>query len=209
MSFNARVGRMLLPGRLTAAARRVPAADYSARSGCSTVLLLRVPDEEQELAWGLNQTYGVEAELAAEQPKVLDFHTAFAGAGTGTSLRAGARGFGHDDLIGWIAAARCFALPLVPREGAFSGRISIGRAVNKDLSLRSQNISKLHAWFEYDPAGKLLIADAGSKNGTKVGGVRLTPRQPVPIASGTEIRFGPLEAMICPIEQFWEVASML
>lgn len=76
-------------------------------------------------------------------------------------------------------------------------------------SLRSQNISKLHAWFEYDPSGKLLVADAGSKNGTQVGGERLAPREPVPVANGTEIRFGPLEAMVCSLEQFWEVASLV
>jgi hypothetical protein len=207
---------MLLPGRLTAAARRVAAADFKQRTGCRTVLILRVPDDEQELAWGLNQLYGGEPDVVAEQPKVLDFHTAIVGVGggagggaAGSASRTGVRGFGLEDLMSWIAAARCFALPLEQREGAFSGRISLGRARNKDLSLRSQNISKLHAWFEYDPAGKLMVADAGSKNGTKLGGVRLVAREPVPVANGTEIRFGPLEAMVCSVEQFWEVASVV
>ena len=218
MSSMAQVGRMLLPGRLITAARRVAAADFKQRTGCRSVLLLRVPDDEQELVWGLSQIYGAEAEVAGEQPKVLDFHTAIAGvsgggaASAGVSagvVRTGARGFGLEDLMKWIGAARCFAIPLEQREGAFTGRISLGRARNKDLSLRSQNISKLHAWFEYDAAGKLLVADAGSKNGTKVGGVRLVAREPVPVANGTEIRFGPLEAMVCSVEQFWEVASVV
>jgi len=218
MSLITQVGRMLLPGRLTAAARRVAATDFKQRTGCRTVLLLRVPDSEQELAWGLSQSYGAETDAAAEQPKVLDFHTAIAGVGVGgagmtagsgihSAVRTGVRGFGLEDLMGWMAAARCFAIPLVQGEGAFTGKISLGRARNKDLSLRSQNISKLHAWFEYDAAGKLMVADAGSKNGTKVSGVKLVARDPVPVANGTEIRFGPLEAMVCSIEQFWEVAS--
>jgi hypothetical protein len=220
MSLISQVGRMLLPGRLTTAARRVAAADFKQKTGCRTVLLLRVPDEEQELAWGLNQVYGGEPDVAGEQPKVLDFHTAIAGVGVGgagrqamaaasSAARTGVRGFGLEDLMGWIAAARCFAIALEQREGAFSGRISLGRARNKDLSLRSQNISKLHAWFEYDAAGTLMVADAGSKNGTKVGGVRLVAREMVPIAYGTEIRFGPIEAMVCSLEQFWEVASVV
>ena len=223
MSSIAQVSRMLLPGRLTAAARRTAATDFKQRTGCKTVLVLRVPDEEQELMWGLNQVYGGEASDVVADPKVLDVHTAIAAAGGGggasvarsgssaqiSAVRTGVRGFGLEDLMSWIAAARCFAIPLEQREGAFTGRISLGRARNKDLSLRSQNISKLHAWFEYDAAGKLLVADAGSKNGTKVGGVRLQPREPVPVAHGTEIRFGPLEAMVCSLEQFWEVASVV
>ena len=223
MSTIAQVSRMLLPGRLTAAARKIAAADFKQRSGCRTVLVLRVPDDEQELIWGLNQVYGAEAaDVVTEQPKVLDFHTAIAGASGGgaaaarsgssaqiSAVRTGVRGFGLEDLMSWISVARCFAIALEQREGAFTGRISLGRARNKDLSLRSQNISKLHAWFEYDPAGKLLVADAGSKNGTKVGGVRLQPREPVPVANGTEVRFGPLEAMVCSLEQFWEVASVV
>lgn len=210
---------MLLPGRLTAASRRVAAADYKQRTGCQTVLILRVPDDEQELIWGLNQVYGGEAsDVVGEQPKVLDFHTAIAGVGGGgraggareSAARSSVRGFGLEDLMNWIATARCFAIPIVQGEGqAFTGRISLGRARNKDLSLRSQNISKLHAWFEYDASGKLLVADAGSKNGTKVGGTRLTAREPVPVANGTEVRFGPLEAMVCSVEQFWEVASVV
>ena len=218
MTLISQVGRMLLPGRLTATARRIAAAEFKQRTGCRTVLLVRIPDDEQELAWGLSQSYGGEPDVAVEQPKVLDFHTAIAGVGVGGggggrggggAAATGVRGFGLEDLMGWIAAARCFAIPLEQREGAFSGRISLGRARNKDLSLRSQNISKLHAWFEYDAAGKLMVADAGSKNGTKVGGVRLVAREPVPVANGTEIRFGPLEAMVCSVEQFWEVASVV
>lgn len=219
MNSFARIGRMLLPSRLTAAARHVPVSDFVQRTGCRSVLLLRVPDDEQELAWGLNQTYGASHESVAEPPKVLDFHTAIISGGgvgggsargeLGRAARSGALGFGLEDLASWIATARCFPLSLEQRPGAFTGRISLGRARNKDLSLRSQNISKLHAWFEYDATGKLLVADAGSKNGTKVGGVRLVPREPVAVANGAELRFGPLEAMICSVEQFWEIASVV
>ena len=206
---------MLLPGRLVAAARRVAAADFTERTGCRAVLLLRVPDGEQELAFGLNQMYGAEPDAPADDPKVLDFHTAIVGVGSGVhglergATRGGRRRFDTDDLMDWIAAARCFAIPIAQREDAFGGRISLGRARNKDISLRSQNISKLHAWFEYDPSGRLLVADAGSKNGTKVAGARLAPRTPVPVENGTPIHFGPLEAMVCSIEEFWEVASIL
>ena len=211
MSSIAQVRHMLLPSRLTVAVRRVPATAFMQHNGCRTVLLLRVPADEQELTWGLNQIYGPEADVVAEPPKVFDFHTALAGAalGRGDAGRSGVRSFGHEELMSWIAVARCFAIAMEQREGAFSGRLSLGRARNKDLSLRSQNISKFHAWFEYDAAGKLLVADAGSKNGTKVGGVPLVAREPVPVASGTDVRFGPLEATVCTVDQFWEVAGML
>jgi hypothetical protein len=201
---------MLIPGRLTLAVRRLSPSQFIQRTGCRSVLMLRVPDDEQELAWGLNQDYGEGDDLVSDQPKVLDFHTAIAGSQATYRRRGGpvgaeAPGFELDDLANWISAARCFAIPLEQ----FSGRILVGRARNKHLSLRSQNISKLHAWFEYDPAGRLLLADAGSKNGTSVDGVRIAPRQPVAVKHGVELRFGPLEATLCSVEQFWEIASLV
>lgn len=211
MSSMTEAGRMLMPGRLSAAARRWPVRQFVERSGCKTVLLVRVPDTEQQLAFGLSQVYGADEDDAGDQPQVLEFNTALVTVGRDAAepRRGNVRHFDTADLTKWIARARCFALPLEQRGSAISGRISLGRALNKDLTLRSQNISKLHAWFEYDPHGTLMVADAGSKNGTKVAGVRLAPRQPVSVPAGAELSFGPIEATVCPIEHFWDVASVL
>lgn len=74
----------------------------------------------------------------------------------------------------------------------FQDRIGVGRAPNTDVSLRLPRISKYHAFFLRPQEGEeWRIADAGSKNGTRIEGTALEPNQPVPIQDGTELQFGP------------------
>lgn len=88
-----------------------------------------------------------------------------------------------DDQGGWIIA------PVRKREGgAFPDRIGIGRARNCDVVLRYASISKLHAQILVrEPR---MILDLDSANGTKVEGVALVPRTPVPLALGARIELG-------------------
>lgn len=84
------------------------------------------------------------------------------------------------------------------REGAWKGRISVGRANNNDLVIRHDTVSKLHAHFHAegaDPDGlgapeRFLLADAESSNGTYVNDRRLRPLTPEPINNRDRIAFG-------------------
>lgn len=83
--------------------------------------------------------------------------------------------------------------PLVKKPGAsFADMITIGRTPNNDIVLRDVTVSRLHAFFRKRDA-RWVIADAGSKNGTKVSGQVLEPRKETEVASGTTMRIGEVE----------------
>jgi hypothetical protein len=69
-------------------------------------------------------------------------------------------------------------------------RISVGRARNCDLVLRSASVSKLHAHFRVRRNGRLEIIDLDSQNGTFVNGVRVASNMSEAVQSGDEISFG-------------------
>ncbi|MDH5490550.1 MAG: FHA domain-containing protein [Myxococcales bacterium] len=76
--------------------------------------------------------------------------------------------------------------------GPFQDRIGIGRARNADVSLPLPRVSKYHGYFSWSLDGsEYFVTDAGSKNGTSVGGSLVPAKQAVPVSNGTEISFGP------------------
>lgn len=98
-------------------------------------------------------------------------------------------------------------IPLCKREqeDAYMNRISIGRSRNKDIVLRHNTVSKFHAWLEMDETGTLFVADAGSKNGTRVKGTPVAPRTLVRVDPGDEVYFGSINVTYCPAEGIWEL----
>jgi FHA domain len=74
----------------------------------------------------------------------------------------------------------------------FQGKVFVGRTNTNDIVLRDGRVSKLHAYFELDTAGRVAaIADAGSTNGTRLDGKALEPRVSTPIDLGQIVAFGP------------------
>jgi pSer/pThr/pTyr-binding forkhead associated (FHA) protein len=73
--------------------------------------------------------------------------------------------------------------------------------------LRDRSVSKFHAWFERGAAGALLLADAGSKNGTSVNGDQTVPRELTNVKAGDVVRFGSVEAVICTPDALWRAAQ--
>lgn len=69
-----------------------------------------------------------------------------------------------------------------------SGLNTLGRQ-GTDILVNEGTVSRNHANITVQD-GVVTIEDLGSSNGTKVGGQRLAPNQPVVAASGTELRFG-------------------
>ena len=59
---------------------------------------------------------------------------------------------------------------------AFGLGITLGRTRNNDIVVNDERISRFHAFFRL-AEGSWLIADAGSKNGTFLYGVKVDPRK--------------------------------
>ena len=68
--------------------------------------------------------------------------------------------------------------------------IIIGRASTSDIVIADRQISKLHALFQ-NVSERWELSDAGSRNGTWVGGRRLDGKgEPAPVRSGDVLSFG-------------------
>lgn len=76
------------------------------------------------------------------------------------------------------------------KDRPFSNTILIGRAATNDLVLEHQSVSKLHARIRLEEAGRTLVSDAGSSNGTLVDGKLLEPDAEHPLADGMELCIG-------------------
>jgi FHA domain/DUF1707 SHOCT-like domain len=75
---------------------------------------------------------------------------------------------------------------------------TIGRDAACDLVLSDMTVSRSHAGLRR-VAGGWLLTDAGSTNGTRLNGWRVT--EPVPLRAGDEIMFGALTMVVT--EQAW------
>ncbi len=72
---------------------------------------------------------------------------------------------------------------------AYSSRITVGRARNNDVIIRSPKISKLHASFLPDSNLNYKIQDMSSLNGTVLNGKRIKAKKRVSLSSGDIISF--------------------
>ncbi|HEX7668789.1 MAG TPA: FHA domain-containing protein [Polyangiaceae bacterium] len=169
--------------------------------GDAPLLLVRLDPADAELAIGLGAS---SASGAGAEP--MQFKTVVQSRDETPVRRPGARALDPAAITHLLERAHHFALPLQKREqagGMSSDRISVGRARNKDFSLRQVSVSKFHAWFEIDPEGGFTLTDAGSKNLTRVNGEVLVPREAKRIEEGDRIRFGTVECFLCSPETLW------
>ena len=81
------------------------------------------------------------------------------------------------------------ALMLPPGPGSFT----IGRDAACDLVLPDMTVSRTHAGLRLEASGWLL-SDAGSTNGTRLNGWRVTG--PVPVRAGDQVTFGAMTLVI-------------
>jgi hypothetical protein len=92
---------------------------------------------------------------------------------------------------------------LKSRTNAFGRGITVGRTGNNDVVLDDGSVSRFHAWFaRVEGQEGFLLTDAGSKNGSWVGGARLTPRKAVPVQDGARLRFGQVEVAFYTASSF-------
>src|SRR5258706_15285224 len=123
-------------------------------------------------------------QFAADLPEPVFVVEPFAEAGAGKfGTIAGGAGSGQETSV-----AR-----LKKRAGAnaFGIMVTIGRARNNDVEIRSQDVSKFHAYVMFGAGGECSITDAGSTYGTFVRGKQLKAREDkAPLAAGDEVRLG-------------------
>ena len=82
--------------------------------------------------------------------------------------------------------------PLIKKPGAsFPDRITIGRTPNNDIVVPDHSISRFHAYIRH--GNGWYIADAGSKNGTWLGGVQLVARRERALDSKATLRLGDVD----------------
>jgi hypothetical protein len=87
---------------------------------------------------------------------------------------------------------------------AFPSMITVGRTANNDVVVEDVQISKFHAFFRVQ-GNAVELADAGSRNGTFLGELRLQPKGPaVPVRFGDHIRFGELKFILLDAASCWE-----
>lgn len=176
--------------------------------GDTPFLLVRLNDPTGELEAGLS-AMNVSLKTGARTDG-LGFHTV-AQSQTGrraTRKRSSMRPpFDTDVLKQRTANASYFIIQLRKRskDPTFVERISVGRARNQDIVLRHGSVSKSHAWFEIDRKGNLLVADAGSKNGTTVKGDLIEHRKLIGVDTGDAIRFGSVDTIVCYPETLWRM----
>lgn len=99
-------------------------------------------------------------------------------------------------MLSSLADGRCLAVPLAKSgRNTFGMLVTIGRSSNNDVRLLSPSVSKLHAMVRRAPAGPWVVRDAGSRNGTHIGSVRLKPEQESTLTPGCTVQFGALTCM--------------
>ena len=84
--------------------------------------------------------------------------------------------------------------PVARRPGAgdaFPPGVTIGRATSSDVVLDDTSVSRLHALLQYEPRGaQWFLSDAGSRNGTRLNGLKLEPRTRGQVQDGAELTLG-------------------
>ena len=72
-------------------------------------------------------------------------------------------------------------------------RLSIGRTRENAIAIDHTSVSKMHASLLMSSAGKLLIADTGSTNGTYLNGDRIAYGKAIEMSAGDKVKFGAIE----------------
>jgi hypothetical protein len=202
----------LEPAEIAEAATTRDQRGFLTLYGDTLLLLVRLRADDTELASGLGATAVRGNAGTPVKPAMgsMDFHTVIQTSPT-TDLPRRIPDGKRQETEAAVLAKRLeevphFAVPLRKRSDAdalYMDRISIGRARNKDIVLRHPSVSKFHCWFEMDESGAFYIADAGSKNSTRLNAVVLAPRERTRVEPGDSVRFGSVEGVVSSPRALW------
>lgn len=198
----------LIPARVVTEVA-APESHFVGRYGDALLLMIKLQPAVDQLERGLVTSDITSGQRVAPSVRAMAFETQVADV---DDIRAtvadgqAAHGIVRAERLRWlIRSDRYYVAPLRKRsqDESFRDRVSVGRAINKDVVLRHPNVSKLHAWFELDEAGGVYVADADSSNGTFLNHQRLPPRELTQISAGQHLRFGSVEAIVCSAAALW------
>jgi hypothetical protein len=199
------------PADLVRAARTLVERTFVDEYGHSPWLAVRLPTGDEEMAAALR--VGSRIERSTERPaQPLEFNTDLVALDdlkemeepSPPSKRTEPNMDALRELIGGGSHFRALR-KRVDSAGALGDRVSIGRALNQDIVLRHPRVSKFHGFFQTATTGYWSVCDAGSKNGTSVNGVRLTPRKPVVVMNGDRVTFGSIETAFLDASTVWQL----
>lgn len=91
------------------------------------------------------------------------------------------------------------------KENAFKQRITIGRTSNNDIVLEDNSVSRFHAYLEGEGGSEWVLVDAGSRNGSFVGGRRVAVRTRIVLANGSAVRIGAVHLTFFSASGFLEM----
>jgi hypothetical protein len=198
----------LIPARIVTEIA-APEGYFVGRYGDALLLLIKLQPAVDQLERGLLTSDITEGHRVAPSVRAMAFDTAVVEV---EDIRQTIADNGHSpsvvraERLRWLVRSdRFYVAPLRKRttDESFRDRISVGRAINKDVVLRHPNVSKLHAWLELDDHGGVYIADADSSNGTWLNHQRLVARELTPLSAGQHLRFGSVEAIVCNAGALW------
>lgn len=200
--------RLLEPADLARAASRLLEGPFVQEYGDVPWLAIALPPGEEGMAAALHAAH-LPQRLGPKTAQQIEFHTQMA---TVASMRAKTErratgGVALEDLAR-LLGDRCFFSAVRKRVdggGALGDRVSVGRAMNKDVVLRHSSISKFHAYLQRSETGLWSVTDAGSKNGTSVEGARLDPKESRRLASGERVTFGSIQTAFLDARTVWQL----
>lgn len=92
------------------------------------------------------------------------------------------------------------------KDNAFQRRITIGRTGNNDIVLDDASVSRFHAWIE-QVEQEWRIVDAGSRNGSTIGGRKVPPKATAVLSNGLSLRIGSLSLTFYTAQGFVEMLA--
>ncbi len=81
-------------------------------------------------------------------------------------------------------------VPSLASNASYARIVNIGTNYRNDIQINSGAVSRFHATIKIDKQGKTFIVDNGSKNGTKVNGIKVVKDVPTLIKRGDNIILG-------------------
>jgi FHA domain len=100
--------------------------------------------------------------------------------------------------------------PVAKRPGAAAAAaaapgVTIGRLGSNDVVLDDSSVSRVHAFvLRDDRTGRWFVTDTGSRNGTRLNGLRLEPNKRALLQDGAELLLGDASLRFFLPEGLWE-----
>lgn len=94
-------------------------------------------------------------------------------------------------------------LAIVKSQPVFPDMVTVGRTANNDIVIPDVTVSKFHAWFR-TVGGRLELVEAGSRNGTKVSGKAVPPKDCAHVPVLSRLSFGAVELVVHDAETCWD-----